>query len=244
VSDHANRRSLSAALKGLLRRFPGVYRAARWGRRWIARNISLPISQRREIARWRQSGSPIPPPEAFKQATVGAYGRAFRVPTLVETGTYLGDMVEAQRRRFRHVWSIELSSDLFRDALARFAEAPNVTLLEGDSGDLMPAVLERLDGPALFWLDGHYSAGVTVRGSLDTPVRRELEAILGSAANHVILVDDARCFGTGDYPSLEEVQNLVATLRPGWTCLVRDDIIRICPRSGKSVADSSRRSPE
>jgi hypothetical protein len=241
VPDHANRRSLAATLKGFLRLFPGIYRPTRAARRWVDRNVVVPISQRREIAQWRRSGSPVPPPEPFKQATVRAYGRAFRLPTLVETGTYLGEMVEAQRWRFRRVWSIELSSDLFAAALARFAEAPNVTLLEGDSGDLMPAVLERLDGPALFWLDGHYSAGVTVRGSLDTPVKRELEAILGSAASHVILVDDARCFGTGDYPPLEEVQNLVARLRPGWTCLVRDDIIRICPRSERSVADSSPR---
>ena len=231
MSDHANRRSFAAAAKDILRSFPGLYSAARAGRRWVAREIVLAISQRRQIGVWRRSGSPVPPPEPFKQATVAAYGRGFRLSTLVETGTYLGDMVEAQRRRFRRVWSIELSPDLYRSTLARFVEAPNVTLLQGDSGNLLPSVLERLDGPALFWLDGHYSAGNTARGHLDTPVKQELEAILGTAVNHVILVDDARCFGTGDYPPLEEVQALVTSLRPGWTCLVRDDIIRICPKT-------------
>lgn len=46
-------------------------------------------------------------------STVKAYGRAFELSTLVETGTYLGDMVEAQRRSFREVWSIELSPTLY-----------------------------------------------------------------------------------------------------------------------------------
>jgi hypothetical protein len=91
----------------------------------------------------------------------------------------------------------------------------------------MQSVVTRLDGPALFWLDGHYSAGITARGSLETPVQRELEIILASANDHVILVDDARCFGTGDFPTLDAVRALVAELRPGWTCVVNDDIIRI-----------------
>jgi hypothetical protein len=169
----------------------------------------------------------VPPPAVFKQATVRAYQEAFGLRTLVETGTYLGDMVDAQRKRFRQVLSIELAPDLYQAARARFASARNVTLLEGDSGDLMPSVVAQLKEPALFWLDGHYSAGITARGSLDTPVQRELETILGSTVEHVVLVDDARCFGTGDYPSLDAVRTLVAQLRPGWTCVVEDDVIRI-----------------
>jgi hypothetical protein len=125
--------------------------------------------------------------------------------------------------------SIELSPDLYRAALARFANRRSVTLLEGGSADLMESVVAQLEGPALFWLDGHYSAGITAHGNLDTPVQRELEIILASADNHVILVDDATCFGSGDYPTLDAVQALVGRLRPGWTCVVQDDIIRIHP---------------
>ncbi len=134
--------------------------------------------------------------------TVAAYGRAFGLKTLVETGTYLGDMVEAQRLRFDRLISIELSQDLYKAARSRFAHAKNVTILRGDSGELMPSIVAGLEGPALFWLDGHYSAGITARGSLETPVQRELEAVLGSKTGyHVILVDDARCFGSGDFPT-------------------------------------------
>jgi hypothetical protein len=62
---------------------------------------------------------------------------------------------------------------------------------------------------------------------VDTPVKRELEVILGSPFEHVILIDDARSFGSGDYPSLEEVRALVAAMRPDWTTSVATDVIRI-----------------
>ena len=227
MSDDVTQRSFAAAVKGRLRRHPALYRTLRSPWQWVANKVILPINRRREVSRWRQTGRPVPPPHAFKQVTIAGYGRAFGLAALVETGTYLGDTVEAQRKRFRKVVSIELSPDLYRAALARFAHRQNVTLLEGDSADLMESVVAQLEGPALFWLDGHYSAGITAHGNLDTPVQRELEIILGSADNHVILVDDARCFGSGDYPTLDAVRTLVGRLRPDWTCVVEDDIIRI-----------------
>jgi hypothetical protein len=108
-----------------------------------------------------------------------------------------------------------------------------VTLLQGDSGEVLASIVAQLESPALFWLDAHYSEGNTARGSLETPVRRELEVILRSPPDHVILVDDARSFGTGDYPSLDAVQALVEELRSGWKCYVATDVIRIHPPLAK-----------
>jgi hypothetical protein len=219
VSDDVTHRSFAAAVKGRLRSYPALYRTLR--------GLFLPINRRRELTRWRRNGRPVPPPHAFKQLTIDGYRRSFRLATLVESGTSAGDTVEAQRKRFQKVVSIELSAELYRAARARFAHNRNVTILEGDSADLMGSVVAQLDGPALFWLDGHYSAGITAHGNLDTPVQRELEIVLSSAGDHVVLVDDARCFGSGDYPTLDAVRTLVGRLRPGWTCVVQDDIIRI-----------------
>lgn len=241
-----DRLSPASTLKGLLRRFPSVYEAARKAKHGLdlrehaQQRLALATSKRREILKWRQSGRPVPPPDSYKQMTVTAYGRAVGLTTLVETGTYVGDMVEAQRALFRRVLSIELSPELCRAAQARFARARNVTILEGDSGELIQSVVAGLGSPAVFWLDGHYSAGTTARGDVDTPVRRELEVVLGSAAGHVVLVDDARCFGTGDYPTLDEVRALVGKLRPGWACLVQNDIIRIHPTDSRQKARRTR----
>jgi hypothetical protein len=102
-----------------------------------------------------------------------------------------------------------------------------VTILEGDSGVLLPDVLAERQEPCLFWLDGHYSAGVTARGDLETPILKELDAILSHPWPDVVLVDDARCFGQGDYPSIDGIRAMVADRRPKWSVSVADDIIRI-----------------
>jgi hypothetical protein len=186
--------------------------------------------QRREIAAWQEAGRPVPPPPSVKQAVVAAYGKHFGMRTLVETGTYLGQMVEAQRGTFAHVWSIELDKALARMARQRFADAKNVTILQGDSGEHLKDVLAASNEPCLFWLDAHYSAGITARGDTDTPIRTELELVLTAPWEHVVLIDDARCFGADDfpdYPNVDEIRSIVAQHRDGWAVTVQDDIIRI-----------------
>lgn len=49
-----------------------------------------------------------PPPHEVKQGWVARFQAAFAVSTLIETGTYCGDMVQAQLDRFASVYSIEL----------------------------------------------------------------------------------------------------------------------------------------
>jgi hypothetical protein len=85
----------------------------------------------------------------------------------------------------------------------------------------------------LFWLDGHYSAGITAQGNSDTPVMIEVEAILEhKITGHVILIDDARCFnGTQDYPTLDELRELFVRARPGYEFSVLNDVIRIHPKT-------------
>ena len=43
----------------------------------------------------------------------------------------------------------------------------------------------------------------------------------------MILIDDARLFGTGDYPSLKQVAAMVAARQPAWKVEARDDIVRV-----------------
>jgi hypothetical protein len=59
---------------------------------------------------------------------------------------------------------------------------------------------------------------------------KEVNAILEHKQGHVILIDDARCFdGTHDYPTLNELQKLVALKRPDYMFSVLNDVIRIHP---------------
>lgn len=180
------------------------------------------------ISQWEASGKQSNPPHAVKRAAIKWYREKYDLKILVETGTYLGDMVEACKLLFDKVYSVELSEKLYKKATKRFAADTNVELLCGDSSVKLPEILKKEHQPCLFWLDGHYSGGVTAMGSLECPVREELAAILQHPVNHVILVDDARLFnGTHDYPTVDEIKQIIAAHGKNGTVTVEDDIIRI-----------------
>jgi len=193
-------------------------------------DVVVRLRLRRELAAWYRRGRSPPAPHLVKQALVADYAARFGVATLVETGTYMGTMVHAMRRRFQRIVSIELDPYLAERATRRFAASPHVRILRGDSAARLANVLETLTEPALFWLDAHYSGGITSRTALDTPVATEVRRILEHpvADRHVVLIDDARLFdGTHDYPSLDELRALVASKRPELTVEVADDVIRV-----------------
>ena len=92
----------------------------------------------------------------------------------------------------------------------------------------MKEVIKYLQEPTLFWLDGHYSSGITAKTDKNTPILEELKTIFTSPYNHGILIDDARLFtGKEDYPSIDELCLLVKGYAPERTVEVADDIIRI-----------------
>ena len=170
----------------------------------------------------------LPGLHIIKQNNIHKYRKEYNFDILVETGTYFGDMVEAQRTFFKKVYSIELGEELYAKAVERFKGCPNVKIIQGDSGVMLKTVLDDIDAPALFWLDGHYSSGITAKADKTTPILKELETILNSKIYHGILVDDARLFtGKDDYPSLDEICAFVKSKDPSRIVAVSDDIIRI-----------------
>lgn len=187
--------------------------------------------QEKEIREWARKGKPIPPPHIVKQRTLRTFAEKFKLKILVETGTYHGDMVEAMKGVFSRIYSIELGRELYENAKKRFDGEKKIHLIHGDSGTEMGNLIGSIDQPALFWLDGHYSAGVTARGTKDTPICDELSHILSAQdSGHVIIIDDARMFGANPaYPSIEELSKLIWAKRPDFIITVEDDIIRITP---------------
>ena len=189
--------------------------------------------QRKELLAWLDRGRPCPPPELFKQSVVKEYALRFPVGTLIETGTYLGFMVDAMKDRFRRIYSIELDEALYRRAARKFSRYGHISILQGDSAEVLSRLLSSLREPCLFWLDAHHSSGAafkTARGTLETPIVSEITHVLShaEARNHVLLVDDAREFtGSNDYPTIPELRDLVGKMQPDFVMELRDDIIRI-----------------
>ncbi|HEU4557072.1 MAG TPA: hypothetical protein VFS20_04455 [Longimicrobium sp.] len=208
--------NLLAKLKDGIRRTPLFSLAYGVRQGWLVRS-------------WEAAGRPVPPPHIVKQRAIRDLASRYGVSTFVETGTFLGDMIAGVAGVFRRIYTIELSPELHQRAIRRFAGKPHIRLLQGDSGQVLGRVLGELDGPAVFWLDGHFSAGPTARADLSTPIERELALIAAHPLKlrHVILIDDARAFGhEADYPPLEVVERWAAA--EGYSRFeVENDIIRI-----------------
>jgi predicted O-methyltransferase YrrM len=114
---------------------------------------------------------------------------------LVETGTYRGDTAAGCARHFPHVYTIELDPSYAARARQRFANTPNVTVIEGDSETELPRLAGEIDGPAVFWLDAHFCDHGTAYGQRGSALSAELEAIRTRHQPDVVLIDDARHTG-------------------------------------------------
>jgi hypothetical protein len=216
---------LSDYVKNLARDWPFYDRLRNWEvkRRWPG-----------EKAAWKKAGCPVPPPHLVKQGVLRECAKIYQLRVFVESGTCYGDMVEALKGEFDRLYSIELSPYLYGKCLMRFGKVKHITLIQGDSGVELKRVMEKLDQPALFYLDGHYSSGMSIKGDKETPICEEIRAILGAKRlDHVIVIDDARCFGVDpDYPPLEELERLIHSYRQDLRMTVENDCIRITPGNG------------
>jgi hypothetical protein len=184
---------------------------------------------------WKLRGEPIRSPHLVKQRAVHEYAERYGLHTLVETGTYYGEMVAAMRRRFDHIYSVEFDSALAHRAQKKFSRWPHIHILEGDSQRVVPELLQPLDQPALFWLDAGYYGWAGLQGNKQR-LTSELEAVLGHRIpNHVILMDDARGLnGQNGAPTVEQLKQRIEAEFTGRCVEVKHDILRITPRAATS----------
>jgi len=177
---------------------------------------------------WEKNGRPVPPPHVVKEKVICEYQKNSQYDIFVETGTYLGEMVKAQMDNFKEIISIELDAKLYIKAVKKFNKYGYIKILNGDSGKVLREIVPTLKENAIFWLDGHYSGGITARGDKDCPIFEELESILKSKLNHIVLIDDARLFnGEGDYPTIKKLNDFVLSYKKKSKIEVKDDITRI-----------------
>ena len=124
----------------------------------------------------------------------------------IETGTCRGNGTKGLARNFKRVITIELSEFLFSETRSRLSglDFGHVDFVRGDSGSLLPDLLDSLPNrPIFFFLDAHWSGDRTVKwefaewkgygidtahlapmgchpsGPQQCPLQCELEAIVG-----------------------------------------------------------------
>ena len=182
------------------------------------------------IKKWISTGRPLPPPHQYKQSVVEEISKKFMLNVFVETGTFMGHMIEAQRMNFAELFSIEVEPTLYKNAVKYFQSYRHIKIVEGDSSFVLNEILSEVhNNSTLFWLDGHYSGGNTGMGKKQCPIYEELHAIFNhNISTKCILIDDARCFnGTEDYPTIEELINFVEKNTSSLKVNILNDIIHI-----------------
>lgn len=180
---------------------------------------------------WILRGRPERSPHLLKQKVVREYGERFGLKTLVETGTYYGEMVAAMKRRFARIYSIEFVPELAERAQRKFAGEQHIKIFRGDSRVVMPQVLGLMTAPALFWLDAGYYGWIGKQGDQQR-LSAELEMILSHPYSHIILLDDARGLtGRDGVPSVADVKAYVEGRFPGRQVRVEYDIMRVTTAS-------------
>ena len=175
-----------------------------------------------EASEWKSRQYAAPSPVLIKRQVL--MRNSAPNATWVETGTFLGETTKFLAPTAKHVFSLEPEPALFRRAKQRFANTPNVSIINVTSEVCFPSLLPTLSGTVNFWLDGHYSAGVTFRGNADTPIIEELaqiEANLQRFSKVNVLVDDVRCFNPSlaeysSYPPIDFLVDWATRNKLGW----------------------------
>ena len=114
----------------------------------------------------------------------------------VETGAYIGDGIQlACDSGFKQIISIEIAPQFCEQCAKRFINDKRVRIVMGDSADILGNVINEINEPITFWLDGHYSGGNLPTGKYLSPLIQELEWIKQHPIKtHTILIDDVRCW--------------------------------------------------
>jgi hypothetical protein len=113
----------------------------------------------------------------------------------IETGTATGETTFALEPYFNEIHTIEVSETLYNKAKTLY-NGNKINFILGDSAQVFPSLLPKMNNKCIFFLDGHYSSGVTGKGIKDVPLIEEITYINNLYMNEaIIIIDDFRLFG-------------------------------------------------
>lgn len=147
-------------------------------------------------------------------ATIDIF-KKYRNNIFIETGSYKGSGIQmALDAGYERIYSIELSPLLWNYCRNKFKGKKNVLVFVGYSPMVLTDILEFIDEPITFWLDAHYSGGITAKGEELSPVLKELNVIRDHSINtHTIMIDDIRDWETHGYGiSVESAKEFLLTI--------------------------------
>jgi hypothetical protein len=126
-----------------------------------------------------------------------------KYPIFIETGTYNGWTTFKMEPFFKKIHTIEIKPDIYELTKSKY-HGDKINFYLGDSSIMLKEICQSVDEPAVFFLDGHWSAGDTGKGAKDCPLYEELENIMKYFKHSaIIVIDDFRLFGKGPSTNTE-----------------------------------------
>lgn len=171
----------------------------------------------------------------------------FNSKTFVETGTYEGATTLAAANIYERVFTVELSPTLYQQCQPLFQPITKIHAYQTTSIAFLKELLATEPDLKLatFWLDAHWSGGITARnGTENTPLATELALISAAVPCPIILIDDIRCFRprtqlpprledtVTDYPNIVDLAQQLTTALPNHQLVIYGDIAIVCPKVG------------
>ena len=163
------------------------------------------------------------------------------IDVLIETGTYYGATAVWAATHFGQVKTIEYSADIYKETSTKHADKTNIEFRFGDSRQQLAELVPQLQEPVLFWLDAHWCSFGSYGQTDQCPLLDELDIILASPFEHIVLIDDARLFLCpppapnlpAHYPDIAAVLKTVSA--KNMHSIIYEDVIICVPASMKAV---------
>lgn len=175
----------------------------------------------------------------------------FKVDCFVETGTYMGGTAIWASQRFAKVVTIENSPEIYKSTSERLSHIKNIEFLFGHTSVRLDEIVAKLQAPAIFWLDAHWSGGLTYGKTDECPILTELEITNRSDFPHCILIDDARLFtappppphNTKYWPDITALLAAINSKQGRYTVIVEDIILSV-PESARHLVEEYCATPK
>ena len=167
------------------------------------------------------TGNPAQTPPAFIKRNLLLH-YSTNETTWVETGTYLGYTTKLLATKSAVVHTIEPSTSCLSIARQNCKGIKNIVFHNGTSESCCESIICSLSGDVCFWLDAHFSRGVThCEQGTETPISMELSLIsdyIERFDSISVFIDDAVCSieYPNSYPSLNSYVEWANSLGLTW----------------------------
>lgn len=167
----------------------------------------------------------------------------FAIENFVETGTAYGGTALWASEHFKKVFTIEYCQEIYEQTVGKFGHITNIKFLQGDSRTEVTKIVQQLDGASFFWLDAHWSGGITYGENDECPLLEELSIINKSSFENFILIDDARLFTSPpmpphrieQWPDITTVLNALHSGEKERYIVIIEDVIIAVPKIAKPI---------